>query len=361
MLVQPIHQGDIHSLMMQPDIHLSTGSAQFRELGQRYFHYWGNDSLHLAPDEHRDIRIALCRVIRNIPTDGAVAFCGTGPRIAQNRDLDSTLVGGHLADHQELVFADFSQNMLASTLETIQNISHTVAAHSHLVIRDFSRNNLGAKFDALMRNQINAIRNVDDMNTFIQRLKETVGLEEIRRQPLEQDHGSIDPRLIAKPDTQQGLQFNKVLFEQRPIRLIVANLLITGMFAVTEMDFREKLAWLRRADTQHMTEEKMIECLAAWHALILTLNEKVGQEFIEDALHANDDLDCSTPTIFLSADDTVTYNGLQRFDRLRMGQLQQALPEDVTLREIDRAHWDHSHESIPHKHSLSVAVVAKNK
>jgi len=347
--------------MLQPDIHLSTDSYQFRELGQRYFRYWGDDSLHLAPDEHRDIRIALCRVLQSIPTDGAIAFCGTGPRIAENRDLDSTLLGGHLADHQELIFSDFSQDMLGSTYRTIQQVSHTVAARSHLVIRDFSRRNLGAKFDALMREQIKAIQNTNDMDVFIKRLKETVGVDEIQRQPLEKDNGSIDPRLIAKTDTQHGLQFDKVLFERIPIRMIVANLLITGMFAVTEMDFREKLAWLCKKEPKKMTNEKMIDCLGAWHSLILTLNEKAGKEFVEDALYANDNVGSSTPVIFLSADDTVTYNGLQGFDRLRMEQLQKVLPKNVTLREIDRAHWDHSHESIPHKHTVSVAVISKAK
>lgn len=346
--------------MLQPDLHLSTESSRFRDLGKRYYDYWGEDSLHLAPDEHRDIRIAFCRVLKDIPTDGAVAFCGTGPRIAQNRDLDSTLLGGHLADHQELVFADFSQEMLGSTLQTVDQISHTVAVRSHLVIRDFSRKNLGAKFDAMMRDKINGIRTVKQMQAFIQELKESVGLHEVEQQPLQKDHGRIDPRLIAKPDTQEGLQFDKILYEKVPIRMVVGNLLVTGMFAVTEMDFRDKLARLHREHPGKMTEDDMIEALAVWHELIRNMNEQVAKDFVEDALHANDDVDGSTPTVFLSADNTVTYNGLETFDRLRMSTLRDSLPEDVTMREIDSTHWDHSHESIPHKHTVSVATITSN-
>ncbi|KKW43339.1 MAG: hypothetical protein UY90_C0028G0003 [Candidatus Peregrinibacteria bacterium GW2011_GWA2_54_9] len=130
------------------------------------------------------------------------------------------------------------------------------------------------------------------------------------------------------------------------------------MFAVTEMDFRRKLDRLRKQFPRQMTEEKFIDCLTAWHELILVLNEKVGKEFIDDALHANEEIDGSTPDIFLSADDTVTYTGLEAFDRVRMKRLKSGLPEGVSMREIDRAHWDHSHEEIPHKHTISVALVS---
>ena len=344
--------------MNTPDIHRSVDSTKFAGLGQRYFHYWGDDELHLGHDEHRDIRIALCRVLKQTPTDGVIAFCGTGPRIALNRDLDSTLVGGHLTDHSELIFSDFSQDMLVRSGRTVEDISSTVASRSHLVIRDFSRRNFSARFDALVGERIRNIRPVHDMDAFIAYIRNEIGVQEISRQQLPEDHGRIDPRLVAKPDTQQGLHFDKILHEQRPLRLIVANLLISGMFAVTEMDFRRKLDRLRKQFPRQMTEEKFIDCLTAWHELILVLNEKVGKEFIDDALHANEEIDGSTPDIFLSADDTVTYTGLEAFDRVRMKRLKSGLPEGVSMREIDRAHWDHSHEEIPHKHTISVALVS---
>lgn len=347
--------------MNAPDIHRSVDSTKFAGLGQRYFHYWGDDELHLGHDEHQGIRIALCRVLKETPTDGVIAFCGTGPRIALNRDLDSTLVGGHLADHQELILADFSQDMLVRSSRTVEDISSTVADRSHLVIRDFSRKNFNARFDALVGERIEQIQSVRDMDEFISYIRSEVGVQEISRQKLPEDHGRIDPRLVAKPDTQKGLHFEKILNEQRPIRLIVANLLISGMFAVTEMDFRTKLAWLKKTYPEQMTEEKFIDCLTAWHELILVLNEKVGREFIDDALHANEEIDGSTPDVFLSADDTVTYTGLEAFDRMRMKKMKSKMPEGVTMREIDSTHWDHEHEEIPHKHSISVALVSEDE
>ena len=110
-----------------------------------------------------------------------------------------------------------------------------------------------------------------------------------------------------------------------------------------------------------MTPEKVIDCLRAWHQLILKLNQKVSREFIEDALKTNENVGEPAPTIFLSADDTVTYTGLQGFDRLRISELDRKLPAGVTLREVEKTHWDHSHERIPHKHSVSVAVAKQEK
>jgi len=340
---------------LSPEIHRSVYSSKFQDLAKRYFDYWQDDTIHLDPDEHKDIRKALIKTLKYIPTDGVIAFCGTGPRIARYRDLDSSIVGGHLEDHEDLLLSDFSQNMVISSFRTIADESASVAARTHLVIRDFSDNNLSARFDVLMRERIARIKNLKQMNAFVEWIRNEIGLAEVQKQKLPKDYGRIDPRLAAKPDEQEGLQFDKIV--RKPVRLIVANLLISGMFAVTEMDFRSKLYELHKRYPKQMTKEKLIECLTVWHELLLPLNEKVGKDFRDNALHANDEIERdSPPTVFLSVDDTVTYTGLQGFDRIRMNTLSEDLPEHISMREVDKAHWNHAHEEIPHKHSISVIV-----
>ena len=342
---------------IRPNIHKSAEHTNFADLAQRYHNYWSMDETHLGLDDHMKIRSALGEVLLNTPTDGAVAFCGTGPEITNNKDLDSTLTRVFLTKFPEIIFSDFSQDTLQSTYRSILDVSTQVAAGSQMIIRDYSHGNFSSRFDAVLRNKIESIRTVEDMDRFICMLRDEVTVDTINEQDLPEDYGIIDKRLHSKTDDQLGLQFDKVLKIKQPIRLIVANLLISGMFAVTEMDFRNKLAELQRKYPDEMTDEIFLWCLEQWHQVILVLNSIAGKEFVQDALRANETTDGSIPKIFLSVDDLVTYTGRTGFKRVEMLAIKNVLPNGVTMNEIERTDWDHSHEEIPHTHSVAVNVI----
>ena len=185
-------------------------------------------------------------------------------------------------------------------------------------------------------------------------LRDSVGIEEVEKHihsvpRLATEYSRRVTRVLEVPE---ALDFNAILHGRAEVRFITANMLLTGMFALTEGEFRDKLIQFR----PEIEEEEFVEMLGIWHNLIFQLNTKVASDFMLRALELN-----PTAHIFAPSDVDVNYKGIETFSRLDVAALRKSFDErGYKFRVKDEWTLDDTHEKPPHSHQMNVLLACKN-
>lgn len=337
----------------------SPKTFEFDAISEEYAQYWGQRS----PDvEHYlNVRRSLVRWYQRLrdeknikPSDGVAVVCGPGFGVADSQDFDPVIVDTILADHPRTVIADFSKSVLtdaeASLLKASSNLIRARLRERILYARrDFS-GGLSARLDAYIKRKFDTMQSGNDWLEFLHELAKVVDVPDIQNEPVlpgRSDHG--DPAvLMVDPD--EMLCMRNITNNIAPIRFVIANLLLDGMFAVTEDEFRRRLMEFHAASPDIITSNEVSRSLQLWHLLILNLNHHVATGFIQRALDDNPDAH-----IFATVDSDVCYYGINAFDRLDCNRLRGKLSAYRIRLSFPNA-WElgDPEEVPPHVHHVTV-------
>ena len=286
------------------------------------------------------------------PDTGSLVICGPGYEI-QDRDLNPSIIRSNVGEHPGIILADWSTGILDNAYDSLVETNKALGPKLQLARRDFSGGLSSNLHDMLLR-RIEDIQDKQGLRDFMTWLRDSVGIEEVEKHihsvpRLATEYSRRVTRVLEVPE---ALDFNAILHGRAEVRFITANMLLTGMFALTEGEFRDKLIQFR----PEIEEEEFVEMLGIWHNLIFQLNTKVASDFMLRALELN-----PTAHIFAPSDVDVNYKGIETFSRLDVAALRKSFDErGYKFRVKDEWTLDDTHEKPAHSHQMNVLLACKN-
>ena len=151
------------------------------------------------------------------------------------------------------------------------------------------------------------------------------------------------------------MAFQNIVRDVAPVRLIISNLFLTGMFATTEADVRSRLMDMATGDPQSFTPATVAWCLMTWHDLISELNTAVALQYFKDATQAH-----PGANHFVSVDVTSKYDELLgEYARIDMTRVKnEMLSHDLVFRNIHSWELDDDKETPPHRHDVTAYLAS---
>jgi len=203
-------------------------------------------------------------------------------------------------------------------------------------------------------------------------LHETVGVEEVRkvRLPRCEPQDGFDPRVVRGVDGEDAMSFRRVTQEVAPIRFVLANLLLAGMFAPTEQHFRRTLMEFTKdrdprsrggkrgkEERVPLDDEQVSEALRRWHTLLEQVNGEAAKRFLLDVLGANPDAH-----IFAATDVNTNYGDpLGQYTRLNTEKLSEDLQKlGKRVIAVKQYTFSDEEEEPPHSHKVDILEVRNN-
>ena len=338
----------------------SPKTFEFDAISEEYARYWAQRSSNA--EHYLNVRRSLVRWYQGLrdkknikESDGIAVVCGPGFSVADSQDFDPVIVDTILAHHSQIVITDFSRSVLADAeASLLRASSHPMRAQFREKLRyarrDFS-GGLSARLDAYIKRKFDTMRTGEDWLDFIGELEfEVVEVSHIQKErvsPGKSDHGNPDVLMV---DPEEMLCMRNITNNIAPIRFVIANLLLDGMFAATEDEFRKRLMDFHRESPGVVTTNEVSRSLQLWHRLILNLNNHVAAGFIRRSLDDNPDAH-----IFATVDRDVCYYGINTFDRLDCNRLRGELAAQKIKLDCPNA-WElgDPEEVPPHVHHVTV-------
>lgn len=350
-------------------------SPQYADIAERYGTYWSEHELN---DEHyRKVRTAILSWYRKLieqnvrPSEGGLVVCAPGFDTADDRELNAEVVESFVSEHPVVVVTDFVPEAIVSGGESIARASGDKGLARRILgtRRDVSRG-LSARFDAIIRPMVDRVRTPKELIELTQRLHQTIGVEEVRKRRLPRG-GQLDgynPKFICGFDGEEAMSFRSVTQEVAPIRFVLANLLLAGMFAPTEQHFRRKFMALTRRGSQRLQrkmkeehrpldDEQVSEVLRVWHGLIEEMNSEAAKQFLLDVLESN-----PHAHIFAATDVNTNYGDpLGQYTRLNTEKLSKDLQElGKRVVAVKQYTFSDEEEEPPHSHKVDILEVRNN-
>lgn len=344
------------SLQNRPHFYSDSGSSRYSGVAREYADLWKGHSPYI--DHGIKVRTGLIKWFQSLQRkgvtleDGALAICGPGFNVT-NTDLSPEILDGMSDSHPVIIAADWSPDILRDAYESISSASQSIANKLRLTQRDFSRQ-LSAQFHTYISTQLEKINNVDDLRLFMKVVSNEVGLETIRDQKLiEVPDDTINPEVVTSLRIDNPFDFESILKGQTAVRFMTANMLVAGMLALTENDFR----FILEAHKKNLSDEEYGDSLRIWHDLIREVNTEIASQFFIGSLQQNPKAFIYAPT-----DVNVHYRGADTHDRIDMNALRARVREahyKIALGE----QWtiDDSGETPPHSHLVQTLFVCANE
>jgi hypothetical protein len=335
--------------------HFEGRTSGYDAVSSQYARYWRSHEPNAR--HYLEVRKAYMRWALKLrdeglkPHDGALVIAGPGFNVADNRDFEEGFVSAHVADHPLIIVADFSTEILDDAYDSFSRASSRIPKKIRLARRDFS-GGLSARFAAIIESHLDPISTPEEFENFMRLVQEQqIGVQEIAKFPLESKEGSKEglPGVLGV-ETEEGMSFRGISNNIAPVRFIVSNLLLAGMFATTEQIFREKLDFLHEKFPENVTDDDVRRHLENWHELILALNTEVSVRYFQEAAVAHPEAEhCAI------VDENVNYEDFGRFPRFDLNAVRsRILPTRMALKSGKTWQLDDSAETPPHQHGILV-------
>lgn len=282
--------------------------------------------------------------------EGTSVICGPGWNVANHRDFDPVILESCTSWHPRIIIADFSRDVLLNACHSLTNACQRITREKlFLARRDFS-GGISARFDALLQDRIDSVETAGQLEDFMLFIDDQ-SVDTIKEHQLS-DKGDVEAHNfdVQAVDGDEGLCFKNITRDVAEVRFFIANMVLEGMNALTEGDFREKLMEIEKREK--LSPELVANYLERWHRLILDLNNHIAANFIRSALSAH-----PTAHILTTNAVDVSYEKLPMDSQTRLSsQNIQSQLKGTNIKITASGQWTayDSGETPPHSHTLRV-------
>lgn len=340
------------------------GSHAYRRVADDYAQYWrgrqpeaDHDPSYVTHD--KNIRASFMNWLQSIerkegvrPEDGALVICGPGGKLV-GHELSAEMVPAMVDDHPAIVIADWSLDTLFDAAHSLSAEHPPIAGKTVLTQRDFS-GGLSANFHDLINSRLDEVRDVHGLREFIKWLRDNVSLETVGKHVLPAEApASVNPLQNAL-DVTDPLNFDTVLQSSRAkVRFVTAHLLLDGMFAATEQDFRTALI----ANRENMGDEEYMAALRVWHEKIEELCTHAASRFMVQLLEAHPEAH-----LFAATALNTQYHGMDTFDRIAIDEVRSTVEgKGYKFARMGSTHLNDWMEKPRHSHDVGLLYACKGE
>ncbi len=279
---------------------------------------------------------------------GAIIVAGPGYNVADNGNFDRASVENFLGRFAHIIPADFSTGALLNATRSMEDTARVVRGKIRLARTDFS-GGISTKFEHQVEDRIDRMNTPQDVEEFLTWLDQEARPEKIAAMPLGAGSSDAGNPESASIHMAHGLDLRQITNQTADVRVIISSLLLAGMFAVQEAQFREQLFAIAERHPAEMNKDELKYALMRWHVCINELNLYVTNNFLSQAaqfypkahhLHI--------------VDIDSHYSEYDVHPRLDMGALRKrvtALKMDMTVIKVWTA--DDSGETPSHTHTMN--------